>query len=377
MKIEVDKDSLLKSVNIADSIISSKNINTILANCHFQVTKNEITITSTDNEIGIRTKLGAVSEEECAFVANGKRLSGILKELPKGEVVLDVKDSYMIDIKTRAKEIKAHYTLIGLSSAEYPQIPFPGTNNMVEIEQSILRDMIRKVIYAAAVDTIKPVFNGLYLVSQAGKKITAVATDSRRLSLISRKLDNDVGIEEGVIIPLKTVSEIYRLLSSGGRCFLSIGKNQCFFKIGESEVVSRIVDGQFPNYNQVIPKERHIMAVIQTDKLMETLRRAMVFTKEPSNKILLHFNHNKLTVEAKTPDLGEAEEEITIESNTEEAISIGLNGHFLMDSLKEIDFPSLTFAITGQMSPVVLSPENDSDFLAVIMPIQIKSSQNE
>jgi DNA polymerase-3 subunit beta len=179
---------------------------------------------------------------------------------------------------------------------------------------------------------------------------------------------------EGVIIPLKTVHEILRVLTPGGNSRFSLFENQCFFRIGDTEIISRIVEGQFPNYKQVIPKEQTISVVVDTKKLTDSLRRAMVFTREPANKVVLHFSGKTLVIEAKTPDLGESSEEIAIESDAKDPLSLGINAQFLMDTLKEIDAASVVIGLTGQMSPVTISPEGDPEFLSVIMPIQIKSA---
>jgi len=373
MILTVDKDSLQRSIMIADSIISSKNVNTVLSNCLFNISRDSVEIVSTDNEIGIRTRLDGVADGEISLTANGKRFASILKELPKGEIVVDVNNSFQVNIKTRAKDIKARYTLVGTSKDDYPTVPFFAEENAVEISQSVLKDMLRKVIHAAAIDTIKPVFNGVYMVSEQKGKVTVVATDSRRLSMVTRNVENDVRLPEGVIIPLKTVNEIVRLLA-GGMCSFSFFENQCFFKIGETDLISRIVEGQFPNYRQVIPKEQHITAVLETKRLIDSVRRAMVFTKEPANKIILTFGKDSLVVEAKTPDLGESSEEIAMESNAGEPLQVGINAQFLMDSLKEIDAYSVSIGLTGQMSPVTITPDGDPDCLSVVMPIQVKSS---
>lgn len=373
MILTVDKDSLQRSIMIADSIISSKNVNTVLSNCLFNISRDSVEIVSTDNEIGIRTRLDGVADGEISLTANGKRFASILKELPKGEIVVDVNNSFQVNIKTRAKDIKARYTLVGTSKDDYPTVPFFAEENAVEISQSVLKDMLRKVIHAAAIDTIKPVFNGVYMVSEQKGKVTVVATDSRRLSMVTRNVENDVRLPEGVIIPLKTVNEIVRLLA-GGMCSFSFFENQCFFKIGETDLISRIVEGQFPNYRQVIPKEQHITAVLETKRLIDSVRRAMVFTKEPANKIILTFGTDSLVVEAKTPDLGESSEEIAMESNAGEPLQVGINAQFLMDSLKEIDAYSVSIGLTGQMSPVTITPDGDPDCLSVVMPIQVKSS---
>ena len=377
MNIHVDKDTLLKSINIADSVISSKNINTILSNCLFKVTKNGIELLSTDNEIAVRTRLSAQADKSISFAANGKKFASILKELPNDELSINVNDSLLIDITSKSKDVKGHYTLIGISSEEFPEIPAFMDDNSIEIEQGMLKEMIRKVIYAASNDTIKPVFNGIFLISNTKGQVSAVATDSRRLALITRSIKQEINFGDGIIIPLKTVNEVSRILESSGTCRFSFNNNQCFFKIGNTEIISRIVDGQFPNYRQVLPKEFMFEMEISTKKLYDSVKRAMIFSREPANKIVLNMQNNKIVIQASAPELGEAEEELAVTSSKDEKISIGINAQFLVDSLKEIDSESITCGITGQMSPVTIAPTNDGNFISIIMPIQIKSSQNE
>lgn len=377
MVIKISKDSLLKSITIADSIISSKNINTILGNCLFNVTKSNIEIVSTDNEIAVRTNVGALSEKSLSFAVNGKKFAGILKELPSDELAITVTDSLLIDIKSSSKKLTGHYTLVGIQAGEYPEIPRFREENALEIEQATLKDMIRRVVYAVSNDSIKPVFNGVFFISDEKGKVTSVATDSRRLALTRKSVQNNIDFGEGIIIPLKTVNEIYRLLENSGTCAFSFNDSQCFFKIGETEVISRIVDGQFPNYRQVLPKEYMFEMEIETRRLLDSVKRAMVFTREPANKIILNVAGSRIVIQANTPELGEAEEEIEVKSTKEEKISLGINAQFLLDALKEIDTDYIVCGVTGEMSPVSIMPKGDDGNISIIMPIQIKGSHNE
>lgn len=371
MKITIDKDTILKAINIADSVISSKNINTILSNCLFQIQGDLLEIISTDNEMAVRTQLIIESNKDFSFTANGKKLSSIIRELPDEQISISVNDSLVINIKSQ--NIKGSYTLYGIDSAEYPKMPEINTENSIEIEQPILKEMIKKVIYAAATDTIKPVFNSIYFISEKPGTITAVATDSRRLSMITREIESDAFIGEGIIIPLKTINEVYKLLSSSGTCKISFDSKQCYFKINETEIISRVIDGQFPNYKQIIPKEYSHKSIIETSKILDSVKRTMIFTREPANKIILTFSKDLLNIEASTPELGQAEEELNIETDNKEKIFLGINSHFLLDTLKQVDAFTFICGITGQMSPITIIPEDDKNFISVIMPIQIKT----
>jgi DNA polymerase-3 subunit beta len=377
MIINIDKELLLKSINIVDSVISSKNINTILSNCLFNVVKDSIEIVSTDNEIAIRTKVNCCADSIISFAANGKKFSSILKELPHDEVVLNINESFLIDITSKSKTVKGHYTLFGLGVNEFPEIPRFIDDNSIELDQNILKEMMRKVMYAASSDTIKPVFNGIYFVSDGKGNISMVATDSRRLSLITRPVHQDADVKDGIIIPLKTIHELYRLLETTGTCRFTFSNNQCFIKIANTEIISRIVDGQFPNYRQVVPKEYLFELEVETKKFLESTRRAMIFTREPANKVILNIQGDKIIIRANTPDLGEAEEEIEVKASKDEKISIGVNAQFLIDALKEMDSNYIKCGITGPMSPLTVSPSDDTNYFSIIMPIQIKSSHTD
>lgn len=375
MKIEVDKEMLLRGISIADSIISSRTLSTILANCLFIVSEYNIEIISTDNEIGIKTRVPAKSDTAGSFTVNGKKLISILKEMPKGDVILEVDNSFLVHVMS--KGVKGNYKLFGTSRGDFPDVPGFDDDKSIEVDQQMFKDVIRKVIYAAATDLIKPAFNGVYFISEEYGKLSAVATDSKRLALYTFPINVEMKIEEGTIIPLKTIHEISRLLTSTGNCRFYIGQTQCFFRIGDTMIVSRVVDGQFPNYKQVIPKEHKMNAVVDTGKLVESLRRVMIFTREPSYKVILKFSNDKLKIEARTQDIGEAEEELSISLHCEEEIIIGISGQYLFDAVKEIDSDHVVLGITSQISPVVVRPEGDDMHLSVIMPIQIRSDSNE
>ena len=372
MFFEVDKETLLKSVLISDSAVSSKNANTILGNCHFAITDNTLTVTGTDNEIAVRNKVDIVSSSAFTFTANGKKITQILKELPKGDLKIDVDESYSISIKS--KEVKGLYKLLGSSEDEYPAINIIPNESSVEFDQGTMKEMIRNVIYAAATDLVKPSFNGVFFISDK-KSITTVASDSRRLSLCTRDLESEINLKDGIIVPLKTIQEVYKLLSTGKAVF-SVSGTQCYFQVGRTEIISRLVDGQFPNFKQVIPKDYTLKAIVQNKKLAEVLRRVMVFTKDPSYKTILTFKKNSLTIEAKTPELGEANEQIDVESSSDEEITLGINAQYLMDSIKDLNSISIEVCVTGNMNPVTIIPEDDSRSLAVIMPIQLKNTDN-
>lgn len=374
MKIETSKDALLKSVMIADSIVSTKAVNAILMNCLFRVFSDEIEIMATDNEIGIRTKVPASADVEGAFCVSGKRFASIVRELPDGVIELTVNDRHVIDIRSQSGKVSGRYSVIGTSGETYPDVPTFGDEDCIEIDQAVFKRMLRRVMYAASTDTVKAVFNGVYMVSEQTGSIATVASDSRRLAMTSAKIGGSSAVAEGIILPLKAAREVYALLGNEGSCRAFIGKNQCFFRVGNTEVVSRVIGGQFPNYQQVIPREHLLRVTIKRDFFLESLRRAINFTVDPVNKVVLFFDAGRMRIEAKSPDFGESEEELAITSNGGEAIEIGVNAHFLIDALKEIETDVVRIGITGQKSPMTLAPDSDETYVSVIMPLTVKSA---
>ena len=362
MNIEAKREDLLKAINIAESILSSKNVNQVLTNCMFDVTEERIGVISTDNEIAVRTFVDVESDACSSFLANGKKLSTLLRELNEFQISMNIDDSKTIQIKSK----NGNYKLVGMGTEEYPVIQNVDLSNAIEFEQSALKDMLKKTMFSASSDTIKPVFNGIYFVDG----LTVVSTDSRRLTMVKKDVVN-MELEQGVIIPLKTIYLVYKLLDSGV-CYFAVQDRQCFFKIGETEIISRLVDGRFPNYEQVIPTKNVSEAVINTKQFLEAVRRVIVFASEPAYKIVMKFSNDKLVLDSDTAELGFANEKIDIEY-TGDDIELGINGQFLLDALKEFGAGSVTCGINGAMSPFTLGSRKD--FISIIMPIQIKREE--
>jgi DNA polymerase-3 subunit beta len=371
MLIKVEKGALLRAVTIADSILQGKAVNTITNNCLFSVSTDFIEIISTDNDISTNTTIDCESDEVFMFVCDGKKIAQILKELPDGTVVLKQESNFM---NITSSSIHGDYKLVTADGKNFPKIEIGKFENNAQLSQAQFKRMIKKVIFAASHDSIKPVFNGLYILSSSTTELSLVASDSRRLSYIHELIDSDTVIAEGAVVPLKTVNEIIKLLDTG--IFeIGINKNQSLFKIGSTTIISRLIDGNFPDFDKVIPKDFIDSVLIENKKFIESLKRVMIFTKEPTFKVILEFNKNSLKIEAKTPEYGEAFETIDIERNIDETIKIGINSQYLMDALKEIESISCKINISGQLSPMTIQPEDKDNYISVIMPIQLKSSE--
>ncbi len=371
MLITAEKSALQNAVIIADSIIQGKSINQVIDNCLFSVSPDYIEIASTDNDISIKTVVECEADEEFIFTCDGKKLTQILRELPDGNVTISLTENMM---SVTSLQVKGNYKLVTTDGSEFPELEYGTFDNPVSISQAQFKRMIKKVIFSASHDSVKPVFNGLYILSRENDQLALVTSDSRRLSYIHETVENSAELSDGVVIPLKTVNEIYKLLDTGlFEC--SITGSQCMFRIGSTTIISRLIDGTFPDFEKVSPKNFIDTAVIDTKKCIESLKRVMVFTKEPTYKVTMEFRNNILVIGSRTPEFGEANEEVIIERNVDESLTIGINAQYLMDVLKEIDSYALKMNITGQLSPVMIVPEDVDNYISVIMPIQLKTAE--
>lgn len=367
MNFEVDKDVLLKSLITADSVISAKSANYILSLCLMNVFKDRLEIITTDNDIMLKTILEVKSSKEFSFLVNGKKLVNIIKEFPKGDIQINVDENYSVGIISNS--IKGNYNLVGKEKGEFPEFKKIEEILSFEIEQTDLKDLIRKVSYSVATDNIKPAFSGVFFTTEENAKLTAVATDAKRLSLFSLPVDSSLKLKEGIIIPKKTIGEVYKLLTDNGKCVFSIGLNMCSFEIENTQIISRLIDGQFPNYKQVIPREFGETVIVERQKFLDTIRRVIVFTKEPFYKVSFRLEGEVLFVCAESQEFGKAEEELHVTAVNNSKLEFFLSANYLYDSLREMDDEEIEIKILMPTSPIVVKPRGKKDELSVIMPI--------
>jgi len=371
MKIKIAKNEILKAVTIAESIISTKSINTILLNCLIKVSLNKIEVISTNNEISLFTTLKATSSKDGSFLVNGKKMASILRELPEDEVIIKVTESKVIEINTENKQIKGDYKLIGLVADEYPEIETFAENNLIEIKQNSFKEMISKVVYAASIEVVRPAYNGVFFKLNEEGEMNAVATDSARMAIYNEKIEKKEQSFEA-IVPLKTIPHLTSLLEGEEKMFFSFEKNRCFFKIDNTKIISRLINERFPNYKDVLSANYLFKAKVEKDDFLASLKRIVIFTKEPIYKVDLIFKGENLTIETQTPELGEAREELIIQSLFKEEIVIRINAQLIIEALKKISEKAIELTITGNSQPVIIKPIEKQNYISVVMPFQKK-----
>ncbi|MDD5440000.1 MAG: DNA polymerase III subunit beta [Candidatus Omnitrophica bacterium] len=364
MHFEIQKNDFLKGLQTVQNAIAQKNTLPILANLLLETDKNTIKIIATDLDIGISSRIAGSVKEEGAITVPAKKFLDIIKELPEEEpVTIILKKNNMMSIDCG----KTHIKIIGLPKDEFPQIPEVKNKNQLTIPQKTLKTMLTMTIFAISRDETRYVLNGV-LMSIHKKKIQIVATDGRRLAVASQQLPEGVTLEEKVIIPAKTVQELTHVLTDEGNVAIAYSDNQIFFTVGDTQIISRLIDGDYPNFEQVIPKEKEEKIKIPRDAFLSATRRAHLFTNPESLAVKLDVTKGRMIISKNAPYIGEVKEELTV-GYSGKNMSIGFNPAYLIDVLKNLPDQDVWFEIDDADKPGVL--RKGDEYIYVVLPMQV------
>ena len=379
MKIKCMKQDILDGLQAVQSIVGGKTPIPILSNVLLEAEGKELVLTTTDLEVGMRRKVAAKVEKKGAITLPAKRLLAILRELPVSEVTLEAIDGKEVEIRYDA----SYFKVLGLPKDDFPKLPEFDKTGSLKIARAPFADLIRKTHYAVSHDESRYVLNGLYLLLSNGK-VTGVATDGRLLALCEIPADVPEGAYRGVIIPTKAVLELGRILErkkteegekksekkgdAEGEAEIFLGDTQAAFSTGDCTLVTRLVEGHFPNYQQVVPQKSAHKLLIGREELLAAARRVALLTSDQANSIKVALKKNRLILSTNTPEVGEAWEELTIAYAGDE-FAIAFNPQYLVDVLKNLDEQEVVFEITDALNPGVI--RSGKSFLYVIMPIRL------
>ena len=363
MKFEVGKSALMEGLQKVLNVVSLRTTLPILSNVLIEADKKELTLTTTDLEVGVRCKVDAKVAKTGATTLPARRLSSIVRELPDGAIQVEVDDKDNASVKSGSSFFK----IVGLSKDEFPPMPKAEGKHSYKMEQVAFREMLRKTSYAASTDETRYVLNGVLLSFKNGK-LTMVATDGRRLALVEQEIDFPDDAEGDLILPTKAVAELMQVLGDEGELTISATENQIVFQFDDVLVTSKLIDGTFPNYKQVIPSQCEERVTVERESLFTALRRVSLVTTDKSNAAKLTFGKNKVVISMSTPDVGEAEEILPVKYDGKE-FSVAFNPEYMMDPLKTLNGDEVFLELTDELSPGVL--KTDIPFLYVLMPMRI------
>jgi DNA polymerase-3 subunit beta len=363
VKLKVSKESILDGLQRVQNLVSTRTTLPILSNVLIQASNNGVTLTTTDLDVGVRCRIGAEVSKEGSTTLPARKLFSILREVAAAEIEIEVDDRNASSIRCGS----SFYKIMGLPEEEFPRFPEFGAGKALKIEQSVLRDMLRKTAYAVSNDETRYVLNGVFM-GLKGDKLTVVATDGRRLALIEHDIEISKGSEAELILPTKAVNELERLLADKGDVKLSIGENQVIFELDGTTLASKLIEGTYPNFRQVIPTETKERISLERELLLSALHRASILASEKSQSVKLNFAKNTLTITATTPEVGEAKETLSINYKGKE-ITIAFNPQYMMDPLRNLDADEVFVELTDELSPGVIKV--NAPFLYVLMPMRL------
>ncbi|MFA5255634.1 MAG: DNA polymerase III subunit beta [Candidatus Omnitrophota bacterium] len=363
MKFETMKEVLIKGIQEVQSAINPKTTLPILSNILIEVGQNNLSLTATDLDIGIVSTISVKTGSEGVITVPAKKFFDIIKELPDGEVSISVKKNNLVWIECTSCVFK----IMGLPKDEFPQLPDFKDKDSITMQRARLKKMLSMTSFAISRDETRYVLNGVFFVIRP-TYIRIVATDGRRLAMVEEKNQSPKTHEKKVIIPAKTITELLKLLGDEGEVKICFGNNQVLFDMGNTKVVSRLIEGEFPNYEQVIPKEAKDKISIARAKFLAATKRASLFTNPDSLAVKVELAKDKMVLSKNAPYIGEAREEIGVDYKGKD-LAIGFNPDYLIDVLKNINDEMVPFEVVDAEKPGVI--RIGSEYVYVVLPMQI------
>jgi DNA polymerase-3 subunit beta len=363
MKFKILKSALLEGLQTVQNIVSMRSTLPILANVLVKAEKTGLLLTTTDLDVSVRCSIDAEVSKTGASTLPARRLSSIIRELPEGSVEVEIDEKDVATLECNA----SYFKIIGLSEDEFPPVPAPEGPYCYHLDQGVFREMLRKTSYAASTDETRYVLNGV-LLSFNGGKLTTVATDGRRLALVEQEVEFPKEADKDMILPSKAVTELLHILGDEGELRIYPKDTQIIFEFNRVMLASKLVEGTYPNYRQVIPAQSEQRIVVERETLLTGLRRVALLSNDKSNATKLTFAKNNLVVSISTPDVGDARETVPIKYTGKE-ITVAFNADFMIDPLRNLTTDEIAIELTDDLSPGVIKCEQP--FVYVLMPMRI------
>jgi DNA polymerase-3 subunit beta len=363
LRITCSKDELAQALGVVSRALSSRTSVQILSGILLEARSGELRLAATDMEVSLRATIGAQVEGDGSLVLPGKTLVDIARLLPGDEVTIEHRPSESVVHVTAGS---AAYTLNTYNPEDFPRLPEVDAISTFAVDRESLLETIQRVARAASRDESRPVLTGI-LVHFGGGKLTMAATDSYRLAVKETSFSGTVPDLEA-IVPSRSLQELARIAGSGDEIEIGVQENQVLFSTDGVWLTTRRIDGQFPNYRQLLPESFEYELTLPRGELLEVIRRASVMIQR-STPLQLRFADGELTVIARTHEVGESKESLPA-AFTGEPLEIGFNADFLRDGLELLDSDDVRVKLISPLRPAVIQGEGD-DFTYLVMPIRL------
>ncbi|MFT4639163.1 MAG: DNA polymerase-3 subunit beta [Verrucomicrobiales bacterium] len=362
MKFRITKEHLLSGLQQVQHVVSTRTTLPILSNVLLEAKDGQLRLTTNDLDVGVSALVSAEVEVEGSTTLPARRLVNIVKELPASEVEFEVDGDHVSTINCGP----SYFKILGLTHEEFPALPNFENAKEFKFSQAILKDSLKKTSYAISTDETRYVLNGIYFAFE-NNTLIMVATDGRRLAMVDHELEFPKSHETTIIVPTKAVNELQRLLGEG-ELTIAIAENQVAFILDGLILVSRLIEGNYPNYRQVIPEKTVDRITLERESFLETVHRVSLLTSDKSHSLKLVFGEDNIDIMANSPDIGEARESIAVQHKGNQ-FSIAFNPEFLMAPLRNLDTDEVYLHLIDEMSPGVI--KINTSFLYVLMPMRV------
>ena len=366
MKFIISQEAFADGLQNAVSAVNPRSTLPILSNVLLQAADDELVLTSTDLDFTVRTKVPAKVSKSGSTTIPAKRVSTLVKDLPKTDIEVEVDAKSLATLKSGA----GVYKVFGMPEAEFPGLPaFEGAVEF-KLKSADLKDGLRKTHYAISLDETRYVLNGIFFAFK-GDKLTLVATDGRRLALAEvNDLEIPTSQEREFIVRTKAITELMRALKDDGDVIVRLAQNMVQFECGATTLISKLVEGNYPNYVQVIPTKVNERVTVEREALLNAVRRVSLLNSEKTAAVRLNFTKGNLEILCNTPEVGEAREALAVPYKGKD-ISIAFNPDFLMAPLRYLQEDEVHFELIDDISPGVI--KINAPFVYVLMPMRVGS----
>ncbi|MFH1709617.1 MAG: DNA polymerase III subunit beta [bacterium] len=374
MEFKCDKESLYQGVQRVERIVSTRSTLPIIGNILLEASKTKLKISANNLEIGMEVFIQASIEEEGAVLVPAKIFAGIVSKLPDTEIIIKTLEKGIVKISYK----QSNFNINGLSPDEFPALPKVKEGKSVMINAKLLSEMIDQTVFSVSMSEDKYVLSGV--LTEFGKShgagdasnLRMISTDGYRLSKRASKIAG-ISFESSVIVPAKALAEVGRTIQAdpSGEVEITLGGDHIAFKHKDTLIVSRLIQGQFPDYRQVIPKGSEIKINMNHKMFLSAVERAAVIASSSANIIRLEVKGGKLHVIASAPDVGNVNEAVEAEIKGGERAQVAFNVRLIIDAMKVIQEEKIVLEISGPLSPGLLRPVGGDDYTYIIMPIRV------
>ncbi len=370
MKISIsNKKDLLDCLNKVQGVVEKRNTLQILSNIFLTVQDNQLTIKATDLEVSMETSLPVKMIEPGKATVSAKSFFEIIRELPDREIQIVTKENHWIGISCG----KSNFSIMGLPPEDFPSLPNFSGKNVYKARNEVLQKMIDHTLYAVSTDETRYNFNGVYLEPGEKGSFRMVATDGHRLAFFESELFEGpaLSLNKGVIVPRKGIQEIRKMLDGAGPTVdLAVEGNHILVRTPSAFLSVRMIEGQFPDYRQVIPKANSRTLELDRNSFFDSLRRVSLLANEKSKGIKLAISSGKMEISSNNPDLGEAVEVVEVDYSGDQ-MEIGFNAKYLQDALAVVTEPAVHFELNDRMSPGLVRIPGKNNYFSVLMPMRL------